>query len=167
MRFSVALYLKRFEEAIEWSLKMLNALFMIYISDEYTSDIGISTGISIDMNRIGIDSSGSGDGGSSIDILKTKRNIEGIDEMTDVSNEVYSVICRKEGDLYAFALPLLLRLITEISIQSKEKDKKKSSNTGRERERSDNAVIIISKALLSRVRVSYADHCVKKYQVRR
>ena len=148
MHFEVAVHLKRFEEAVEWSVKLFLA---VWRNTFYSSKIELSAGEEkVEKAEGEVEGVGEGEG-----------EIEGKKEMMSVMDRVLVVIGDKEKNLFAFALPLIARFLIEISTEEKEK-LKEGSVLGSAAARS---VVLLCKDYQSRVCVGYGDFCVKKLQV--
>jgi hypothetical protein len=135
MHFEVAVHLKRFEEAVEWSVKLFVAVWRK------------------SFNRQSVEGEGMGEG-----------EVEGKKEIISVMDRVLVVIGDKEKNLFVFALPLIARFLIEITTEEKEKLKEGSvgGSVGGSAARS---VVTLCKDFQSRVCVGYGDYCLKKLQV--
>ena len=152
MHFEVAVHLKRFEEAVEWSVKLFLA---VWRNTFYSSKIELSAGEEkVEKAEGEGEGAGVGEG-------EGEGEIEGKKEMMSVMDRVLVVIGDKEKNLFAFALPLIARFLIEISTEEKEK-LKEGSVLGSAAARS---VLLLCKDYQSRVCVGYGDFCVKKLQV--
>jgi hypothetical protein len=150
MHFEVAVHLKRFEEAVEWSVKLFVA---VWRNTFYSSKIELSAGEEkVEKAEGEVEGVGVGEG---------EGEIEGKKEMMSVMDRVLVVIGDKEKNLFAFALPLIARFLIEISTEEKEKSKE-CSVLGSAAARS---VLLLCKDYQSRVCVGYGDFCLKKLQV--
>lgn len=127
MHFAVCVYLKRFEEAIEWSIKLFKGMW------------------SSNLNR-----------------MSSEPDRE---RFLSAMEESYKIISGKESNYFPFALPLTVKLLGEILEVEKEVLKGGSavSSVGAGAQ----WVVTSIKSFLSRTRVSYGDHCLKKLQASR
>jgi hypothetical protein len=97
MHFEVAVHLKRFEEAVEWSVKLFVAVWRKSFNRQCVEGEGMVEG-----------------------------EEEGKKEIISVMDRVLVVIGDKEKNLFAFALPLIARFLIEITTEEKEKLKEGS-----------------------------------------
>lgn len=139
MHFEVAVHLKRFEEAVEWSVTLFVA---VWRNSFYRP------------NAILHSAEGQVEAEGEIEV-------EGKREMTSVMDRVLVVIGDKEKNLFAFALPRISRFLIEINTEEKD-----SSKDGIVRcSAAAKCVVSLCKDFQSRVCVGYGDYCLKKLQV--
>ena len=124
MHFAVCVYLKRFEEAIEWSMKLFKEMW------------------SSNLNRVSSEPDK--------------------ERFLSAMEESYKIISGKEINYFPFALPLTVKLLGDIL--EVEKEVLKGSSTVSSVGVGAQWVVTSIKSFLSRTRVSYGDHCMKKLQ---
>lgn len=129
MHFAVCVYLKRFEEAIEWSMKLFKEMW------------------SSNLNR-----------------MSSEPDKE---RFFSAMEESYKIISGKESNYFSFALPLTVKLLGEILEVEKEVVKGCSAVICAGAGAGALWVVTSIKSFLSRTRVSYGDHCLKKLQASR
>ena len=132
MHFAVCVYLKRFEEAIEWSMKLFKEMW------------------SSNLNR-----------------MSSEPDKE---RFLSAMEESYKIISGKEINYFPFALPLTVKLLGDILEVEKEVLKGSStvSSVGVGGAVAGTKWVVMSiRSFLSRTRVSYGDHCMKKLQASR
>jgi hypothetical protein len=145
MHFQVAVHLKRYEEAVEWSVTLFVA---VWRHSFYGSKPALGAGEEKVLK------------GERQIMEEVEVEVEGKKEVMSVMDRVLVVIGDKEKNLFAFALPLIARFLIEIS--SEEKEKLKEGNVGGSAARS---IVVLCKDFQSRVCVGYGDYCLKKLQV--